>query len=208
MSASARRLLCLSALLLVVAASAVRADQLSTATFAGGCFWCMQPPFDRLDGVISTTAGYTGGHTKNPTYDEVESGSTGHTEAIQITYDPKKISYAKLLDVFWHNIDPLMPNGQFCDLGTQYRSAVFYHNDEQKRLAEESKKVLEASGRFHKPVVTEIVPASEFYPAEDYHQEYYRKNPVRYHYYRYRCGRDQRLEELWGKAESGAQHAH
>ena len=207
MSAIARRLLCLSALLLMVAASAIRADQLATATFAGGCFWCMQPPFDRLDGVISTTVGYTGGHTKNPTYEEVESGGTGHAEAIQITYDPKKISYAKLLDVFWHNIDPLTPNGQFCDLGTQYRSAIFYHNDEQKRLAEESKKALETSGRFQKPIVTEIVPASEFYPAEDYHQEYYRKNPVRYHYYRYRCGRDQRLEELWGKAEPSAQHA-
>ena len=166
----------------------------------------MQPPFDRLDGVISTTVGYTGGHTKNPTYEEVESSDTGHAEAIQITYDPKKITYAQLLDVFWHNTDPLTPNGQFCDLGTQYRSAIFYHNDEQKRLAEESKKALEASGRFQQPIVSEIVPASEFYPAEDYHQEYYRKNPVRYHYYRYRCGRDQRLEELWGKAAQ-RQHA-
>ena len=208
MSATARCLLCLATLLLMGAASAIHADQVGTATFAGGCFWCMQPPFDGLDGVISTTVGYTGGHTRNPTYEEVESGGTGHTEAIQITYDPKKIGYAKLLDVFWHNIDPLTPNGQFCDLGTQYRSAIFYHNDEQKRLAEESKKTLETSGRFQEPIVTEIVPASAFYPAEDYHQGYYRKNPVRYHYYRYRCGRDQRLDKLWGKAEPGAQHGH
>jgi len=208
MSATARCLLCLATLLLMGAASAIHADQVGTATFAGGCFWCMQPPFDGLDGVISTTVGYTGGHTRNPTYEEVESGGTGHTEAIQITYDPKKIGYAKLLDVFWHNIDPLTPNGQFCDLGTQYRSAIFYHNDEQKRLAEESKKTLETSGRVQEPIVTEIVPASAFYPAEDYHQGYYRKNPVRYHYYRYRCGRDQRLDKLWGKAEPGAQHGH
>jgi len=137
----------------------------------------------------------------------VESGGTGHAEAIQITYDPKKITYAQLLDVFWHNIDPLTPNGQFCDLGTQYRSAIFYHSDEQKRLAAESKQALATSGRFRQPIVTEIAPASEFYPAEDYHQGYYRKNPVRYHYYRYRCGRDQRLEELWGKAAPSAEHA-
>jgi peptide-methionine (S)-S-oxide reductase len=207
MSAIARCLVCLSALLLMVAAPAMHADQLATATFAGGCFWCMQPPFDRLDGVISTTVGYTGGRTQNPTYEAVESGGTGHAEAIQIAYDPKKITYAKLLDVFWHNIDPLTPNGQFCDLGTQYRSAIFYHNDEQKRLAEDSKKALDTSGRFRQPIVTAIVPASELYPAEDYHQEYYRKNPVRYHYYRYRCGRDQRLEELWGTAEPTSQHA-
>jgi peptide-methionine (S)-S-oxide reductase len=208
MFATARHQFCLAALLLVITVPTARSEPQAMATFAGGCFWCMQPPFDRLDGVISTTVGYTGGHTKNPTYEEVESGGTGHAEAIQITYDPKKISYATLLDVFWHNIDPLTPNGQFCDLGTQYRSAVFYHNDEQKRLADESKKAMEASGRFQKPIVTEIVPASEFYPAEDYHQEYYRKNPIRYHYYRYRCGRDQRLEELWGKAGPNAQHAH
>jgi peptide-methionine (S)-S-oxide reductase len=208
MLAVARRLLCLAALLSVITVPAAGGETQATATFAGGCFWCMQPPFDRLDGVISTTVGYTGGHTKNPTYEEVESGVTGHAEAIQITYDPNKISYAKLLDTFWHNIDPLTPNGQFCDHGTQYRSAIFYHNDEQKRLAEESKKALEASGRFQKPIVTQIVPASEFYPAEEDHQDYYRKNPVRYHYYRYRCGRDQRLEELWGKAEPSAQHPH
>jgi peptide-methionine (S)-S-oxide reductase len=207
MLAVARRLLCLTALLLVITLPPARADPQAIATFAGGCFWCMQPPFDQLEGVISTTVGYSGGHTKNPTYEEVESGDTGHAEAIQITYDPKKITYAKLLEVFWHNIDPLTPNGQFCDHGTQYRSAIFYHNDEQKRLAEESKKALEASGRLHKPIVTEIVPASEFYPAEDDHQEYYRKNPVRYHYYRYRCGRDQRLEELWGKGQPGPEHA-
>jgi peptide-methionine (S)-S-oxide reductase len=208
MLAVAHRLLYLTALLLVIAVPMARGGSQANATFAGGCFWCMQPPFDQLDGVISTAVGYTGGHTKNPTYEEVESGDTGHAEAIQITYDPKKITYAKLLDVFWHNIDPLTPNGQFCDHGTQYRSAIFYHNDEQKHLAEESKKALEASGSFHRPIVTEIVPASEFYPAEDDHQEYYRKNPVRYHYYRYRCGRDQRLEELWGKGQAGPEHAH
>jgi peptide-methionine (S)-S-oxide reductase len=208
MFAHARRRLCLAALLLAVTFPTARGEPQAIATFAGGCFWCMQPPFDQLDGVISTTVGYTGGHTKNPTYEEVESGDTGHAEAIQITYDPKKITYAKLLDVFWHNIDPLTPAGQFCDHGTQYRSAIFYHNDEQKHLAEESKKALEASGSFHRPIVTEIVPASEFYPAEDDHQEYYRKNPVRYHYYRYRCGRDQRLEELWGKGQAGPEHAH
>jgi peptide-methionine (S)-S-oxide reductase len=175
------------------------AAKTATATFAGGCFWCMEPPFDKLDGVLSTTSGYTGGSKQNPTYEEVSDGDTGHAEAIEVVYDPSRIGYDKLLDVFWHNIDPLTPNAQFCDHGNQYRSAIFYHDAEQKRLAEKSKQDLEASGRFKQPIVTEIVAAGRFWPAEEYHQDYYEKNPVRYHYYRYRCGRDQRLEELWGK---------
>jgi peptide-methionine (S)-S-oxide reductase len=168
------------------------------ATFAGGCFWCMEPPFDKLDGVISTISGYTGGKKKNPTYEQVSAGNTGHAEAVQVTYDPKKITYEKLLDVFWHNVDPLTPNRQFCDAGSQYRTAIFYHDETQKRLAEESKKAL--SKRFKEPIVTEIVAAGEFYPAEDYHQDYYIKNPLRYKFYRYNCGRDQRLEQIWGAA--------
>jgi peptide-methionine (S)-S-oxide reductase len=166
------------------------------ATFAGGCFWCMEPPYDELEGVISTISGYTGGTKKNPTYEEVSAGTTGHAEAVQVTYDPTKISYEKLLDVFWRNIDPLTANAQFCDSGSQYRSAIFYHDEAQKRLVEASKKRVQ--NRFKQPIVTEIVPATEFYPAEDYHQDYYKKNPIRYKIYRYGCGRDQRLRELWG----------
>lgn len=170
------------------------------ATFAGGCFWCMEPPFEKLDGVLSVTVGYTGGAKKNPTYEEVSSGNTGHAESVQITYDPSKVAYSKLLDLFWHNIDPLAKDRQFCDVGTQYRSAIFYHNEEQRKLAEESKKVLENSARFRgKTIYTEIKPASEFYPAENYHQQYYKKNPLRYSYYRYSCGRDERLKEVWGQ---------
>lgn len=169
---------------------------MAKATFAGGCFWCMEPPYDELDGVISTISGYIGGTKKNPTYEQVSAGSTGHAEAIQITYDPKKISYEKLLEVFWRNIDPLTSDAQFCDSGSQYRSAIFYHDETQKTLAEASKKSLQ--DRFKQPIVTEIVRASEFYPAEDYHQDYYKKNPIRYKVYRYGCGRDQRLQELWG----------
>jgi peptide-methionine (S)-S-oxide reductase len=169
------------------------------ATFAGGCFWCMEPPYDKLDGVLSTISGYAGGKKKNPTYEEVSAGMTGHTEVVQVTYDPKKITYEKLLDVFWRNVDPLTPNRQFCDVGSQYRTAIFYHDENQKRLAEESKKAL--SKRFKEPIVTEIVRATEFYPAEDYHQDYYIKNPLRYKLYRYNCGRDQRLEKLWGAAD-------
>jgi peptide-methionine (S)-S-oxide reductase len=172
----------------------------SKATFAGGCFWCMEPPFDALDGVISTTSGYTGGHKQNPTYKEVSRGGTGHAEAVQIVYDPKRISYAELVDVYWHNIDPTDPHGQFCDKGDQYRSEIFYHNDEQKRLAEQSKTALIEHKPFTGDVVTGITAATVFYPAEDYHQDYYTKNPVRYKFYRYGCGRDKRLEELWGAA--------
>jgi peptide-methionine (S)-S-oxide reductase len=177
---------------------------LEKATFAGGCFWCMEPPYEGLEGVVSVTAGYTGGTKKNPTYEEVSSGSTGHAESIEIVYDPLKISYAKLLDIFWHNIDPTVKDRQFCDVGNQYRSAIFYHNAEQKKAAEESKKTLEGSKQLHGPIHTEIVPATQFYPAEEYHQDYYKKNPVRYKFYRWNCGRDQRLEEVWG--ESAPKH--
>ena len=168
------------------------------AVFAGGCFWCMEPPFDKLTGVISTTSGYTGGTQAKPTYEQVSAGGTGHAEAIKVVFDPAKVSYKQLLDVFWHNIDPFAIDQQFCDHGNQYRSAVFTSGPEQLRLAEESKRELEASGRFDKPIVTQIVPASTFYPAEDYHQDYYQKNPVRYKFYRYNCGRDARLEQIWG----------
>jgi peptide-methionine (S)-S-oxide reductase len=170
------------------------------ATFAGGCFWCMEPPFDAIDGVISTTSGYTGGQTVNPTYEQVSSGGTGHTESLQLKFDPAKVTYKQLLDVFWHNIDPLVRDRQFCDVGEQYRSAIFYHDEEQKRLAEESKAAIEESGRFKEPIVTQIAPAGAFYPAEDYHQDYYKKNPLRYKFYRFSCGRDQRLKELWGSS--------
>ena len=169
---------------------------LAHATFAGGCFWCMVHPFDQLPGVVSVTSGYTGGTKKNPTYEEVSSGGTGHAESVDIVYDPAKVSYEKLLDVFWHNIDPLARDRQFCDVGTQYRSAIFYHDALQKRLAEASK--AEVQKRFKQPVATEIVQATPFYPAEEYHQDFYKKNPIRYKFYRSGCGRDRRLEEVWG----------
>ncbi len=171
----------------------------AVATFAGGCFWCMEQPFDDLPGVISTVSGYTGGKKANPTYDQVSAGGTGHTEAVQIRYDPARISYAKLLQVFWRNIDPLTANRQFCDGGSQYRSAIFYHDAEQRKLAEQSKAELEKSGRFDRPIVTQLAAASVYYPAEEYHQDYYKQNPLRYKFYRRSCGRDQRLEELWGE---------
>ena len=177
---------------------AAASQMLATATFAGGCFWCMEPPFDKLEGVVSTTSGYIGGHKKNPSYEEVSNGGTGHAEAVHVVYDSTKVSYAQLLDVFWHNIDPLTPNRQFCDKGSQYRSAIFFHDETQRQLAEQSKKELETSGRFKKPIETQIAPASEFYAAEEYHQDYYRKNPLRYKFFRYNCGRDQRLKDLWG----------
>ena len=168
------------------------------ATFAGGCFWCMVQPFESLKGVMSVTSGYTGGHKANPTYEEVSAGGTGHAESVQILYDPAVISYQQLLDIFWRNIDPTVSNRQFCDVGNQYRSAIFFHTPEQKRLALASKSALEKSRTLDKPVVTEITAASAFYPAEDYHQGYYKKNPLRYKYYRNGCGRDKRLKELWG----------
>jgi peptide-methionine (S)-S-oxide reductase len=170
---------------------------LAKATFAGGCFWCMEPPFDKLDGVVSTTSGYTGGAKKNPSYEEVSSGGTGHAESVQVAYDPSKVSYAKLLEVYWHNVDPTVANRQFCDTGEQYRTAIFYHDAEQKRLAEESR--AEVQKKLGKPVLTEIVAASAFYAAEEYHQDYYMKNPIRYKFYRNGCGRDARLKEIWGE---------
>ena len=176
---------------------------LEVAIFAGGCFWCMEPPFDGLDGVVSTTSGYTGGHKDNPTYHQVSAGGTGHAESVQVVFDPERVSYKKLLDVYWHNIDPTTPNRQFCDAGNQYRSAIFYMNDEQKRLAEESLAELKKNKPFKGQIVTEITAATKFYPAEDYHQDYYQKNPVRYKFYRYGCGRDARLEELWGDKAGG-----
>jgi peptide-methionine (S)-S-oxide reductase len=190
--------------LAVVAAGTVRAaGNVEKATFAGGCFWCMEHPFDALPGVLSVTAGYTGGEKKNPTYQEVSAGGTGHAESVQIVYDPSKISYRKLLDVYWHNIDPTTKDRQFCDGGHQYRSAIFYHTEEQHKEALQSKEELEKTKPFKGPIVTEIVPAGEFYPAEEYHQHYYKKNPIRYWYYRNACGRDQRLKELWGNAAGG-----
>ena len=167
------------------------------ATFAGGCFWCVEADFDKVDGVISTISGYTGGTVANPTYEAVGRGGTGHTEAVEIVYDPAKVTYEKLLDVFWHNHDPLAKNRQFCDRGDQYRPAIFYHDEEQRRLAEQTKAMHQA--RFKQPIQTEIVKAGPFYKAEEYHQDYYVKNPIRYQFYRFNCGRDARLEELWGK---------
>jgi peptide-methionine (S)-S-oxide reductase len=179
-------------------APAAPAGQTAHATFAGGCFWCMVHPFDQLPGVISVTSGYTGGPKKNPTYEEVSQGITGHAESVDVVYDPAKVSYEKLLEVFWHNIDPFAKNFQFCDHGTQYRSGIFVHDETQKRLAEASKAAVQK--RFKQTIQTEITPASTFWPAEGYHQDYYKKNPVRYKFYRTSCGRDHRLEEIWGKS--------
>ena len=187
-------------LLLAAGAAGQGAEQkTATATFAGGCFWCVEADFDKVDGVISTTSGYTGGGKANPSYEEVSRGDTGHAEAVEIVYDPSKVSYEKLLDVFWHNIDPLAKDRQFCDHGNQYRTAIFYHGDEQRKLAEASKAAVQ--GRFKEPIATEIVAAGPFYKAEDYHQDFYVKNPIRYKFYRYNCGRDTRLDELWGRKE-------
>ena len=201
----------LAAAAMALAAGAAVAQQESTtmskdghavATFAGGCFWCMEPPYDKLDGVLATTSGYTGGSKVDPTYREVSAGGTGHTEAVQITYDPSRVSYEELLDVFWHNVDPLDAGGQFCDRGASYRTGIFVHDEEQRRLAETSKQALVDSGRFEQPIVTEIDEAGPFYPAEEYHQDYYEKNPIRYNFYRWNCGRDARLEQLWGEAST------
>ena len=185
---------------LAIAGSGLAA-QLEKATFSGGCFWCMVPPFEGLDGVVSVTAGYTGGQKKEPTYEEVSSGTTGHAESVEVVYDPAKITYGKLLDVFWHNTDPTVKDRQFCDVGEQYRTAIFYHSEEQKKLAEDSKEAVEKE--LGGAVYTQIAPASAFYKAEEYHQDYYRKNPVRYKFYRWNCGRDQRLKEIWG-SKAGA----
>lgn len=177
---------------------ATQAEKLEKATFAGGCFWCMQPPYDTLKGVVSTTVGYTGGTKPNPTYEEVSTGTTGHAESVEITYDPSKTSYSELLDVFFKSIDPTTRNQQFADIGTQYRTAIFYHNGEQKELAIASKEKFEKSGKFGKPIVTEIVPASTFYPAEEYHQNYYKKCPLPYQFYKSGSGREGYVKKTWG----------
>jgi peptide-methionine (S)-S-oxide reductase len=181
----------------------VAGEQLATATFAGGSMHQKQPPYDRVEGVISTTSGYIGGHVPDPTYEQVSAGGTGHAEAVQVVYDPDRVSYQDLLFVFWRNVDPTTPDRQFCDVGDQYRTAIFWHDEEQQRLAESSREELDKTKPFAGEIVTEIVPAGEFYPAEEYHQDYYRKNPARYKFYRYLCGRDARLAELWG-AQAGA----
>ncbi len=178
-------------------------DSIGIATFAGGCFWCTEADFDKVPGVISTTSGYTGGKLGNPGYNQVSAGGTGHTEAVEIAFDPAKVSYQKLLDVFWRNHDPLAKDRQFCDRGDQYRPAIFYHDEEQRKLAEASKTAVQEK-LAPRVVQTEIVKAGAFFKAEDYHQDYYEKNPVRYKFYRYNCGRDQRLEELWGKPDKSS----
>jgi peptide methionine sulfoxide reductase msrA/msrB len=175
---------------------------MARATFAGGCFWCTEADFEKLDGVVEVISGYTGGHVANPTYEEVSAGGTGHLEAVEVVYDPRKITYRDLVDYFWKHIDPTDAGGQFIDRGTQYGSAIFYHDQEQKKIAEESKKDLAASGRFHKPIVTAILPFTKFYPAESYHQDYYKKNPIRYDLYRFGSGRDQFLKREWGKRKT------
>ena len=169
------------------------------AYFAGGCFWCMEEAFEKVEGVLSATSGYMGGTVANPSYEEVSAGRTGHAESVEVVYDPTKVSYQKLLDAFWRNVDPITPNAQFCDHGSQYRSAIFFQTDEEKRASDTSKQAIEQSKRFTEPIVTQIVMASPFYHAEEYHQDFYKKNPVRYKFYKYSCGRAKRLEELWGK---------
>lgn len=189
---------------LIAAATNLPAENnTAKATFAGGCFWCMEGPFDRFDGVRSTISGYAGGHVKAPTYEEVSSGGTGHAEVVQITYDPEEVSYETLLKVYWSNVDPFDGKGQFCDRGSSYRPAIYYHNDTQRRLAEESRARM--SERFDREIAVEIEPVKNYHPAEEYHQNYYEKNPLRYKFYRFRCGRDARLEEVWGD-EAGGSH--
>jgi peptide-methionine (S)-S-oxide reductase len=187
----------LAAIAISAGTAAQAPSPLAKATFAGGCFWCVEADFDKVDGVVSTTSGYIGGRVPNPTYAQVSAGNTGHTEAVEIVFDPRKVSYEKLLDVFWVSIDPTVKDRQFCDIGSQYRAGIFFHDDGQRRAAEASKAALEKNKPFAQPIVTPIEMATTFYPAEDYHQDYYRKNPVRYAYYRSGCGRDARLKELW-----------
>jgi len=170
------------------------------AYFAGGCFWCMEEAFEKVDGVIAAVSGYMGGTVANPSYEDVSSGRTGHAESVEVQYDPSKVTYTQLLEAFWRNVDPITPNAQFCDHGTQYRAAIFYQTEQEKRLAEESKQAIEQAKRFSQPIVTQIALAAPFYAAEDYHQDFYKKNPIRYKFYKYNCGRAQRLEDLWGKS--------
>lgn len=197
--ALARGLITCMVLAIIALIETAGASQSAKAYFAGGCFWCMEEAFEKVEGVVSVVSGYMGGTVANPTYEEVSAGRTGHAESVEVTYDPTRVTYQKLLDAFWHNVDPLTPNAQFCDHGTQYRSAVFYSSEEEKRQAEESKAAIEQAKKFPAPIVTQLVPAGTFYPAEDYHQDYYKKNPLRYKYYKYGCGRANRLEALWGK---------
>ncbi|MAL98216.1 MAG: peptide-methionine (S)-S-oxide reductase [Alteromonadaceae bacterium] len=185
-------------LLQLSALSGLQAQEFEKATFAGGCFWCMEPPFDGLEGVQSTTSGYANGHTENPTYEQVTAGGTGHIEAMQVTYDPSKISYRELLEVYWPNTDPTDDKGQFCDRGFSYKPAIFYHSPAQEAAARESLKAV-AANHLDAPIVTAVEPLQAFYPAEDYHQDYYRKNPARYKFYRWNCGRENRLDQLWGE---------
>ena len=187
--------------LLATEANSFSMEKIEKATFAGGCFWCMEHPFEKLHGVVQVVSGYTGGHKKNPTYKEVSAGGTDHLEVVQITFKPDKITYSQLLDVFWKQVDPTDPGGQFVDRGSQYLTAIYYHNDGQKKLAQASKKALGASGRYERPIVTEILKASTFYSAEEYHQDYYKKNPLRYNYYRYRSGRNNFLKKIWNDKE-------
>ncbi|MBR9905120.1 MAG: peptide-methionine (S)-S-oxide reductase MsrA [Gammaproteobacteria bacterium] len=184
-----------------LASPSLQAQSSAEATFAGGCFWCMEPPYDNQPGVSATISGYIGGELENPTYEEISQGGTGHAEVVQIEYDSEQISYEQLLEIFWRNIDPFAVDRQFCDVGDQYRSAIFYHDEAQRELAEASKAEMEA--RFDRDIATQIVPATTFWPAEEYHQDYYQKNPVRYKFYRYSCGRDERLEEVWGEEAGG-----
>ncbi|MBS0169628.1 MAG: peptide-methionine (S)-S-oxide reductase MsrA [Nitrospira sp.] len=182
-----------------VVSSGYAADQSGVkAYFAGGCFWCMEEVFEKVPGVISATSGYMGGRVENPTYEQVSGGGTGHAESVEVVYDPAKVTYQALLEAFWHNVDPVTANAQFCDHGSQYRAVIFYQGEEQQRAAEESKRAIAQSPRLSQPVVTELTPASQFYPAEEYHQDFYKKNPVRYKFYKFTCGRAQRLEEVWG----------
>ena len=197
------RCVALVAAMIPVVAPVSAEDQREEAIFAGGCFWCMEKPFDSLDGVISTTSGYTAGQVKDPTYKQVSAGRTGHAEALKVVYDPTKVSYEQLVEVFWVNIDPTDAGGQFCDRGDQYRSELYYSDDEQQRVAEASLARLQSERPFKEPIVTKLTQAETFYPAEHYHQDYYQKNPLRYRYYRYACGRDNRLEALWGDRAGG-----
>ena len=202
-----RRLLTAFALTLATLCAAAAPPEVppgqAVATFAGGCFWCMEPPYDKLPGVTATISGYMGGRKANPTYPEVSSGSTGHAEVVQVVYDPKKVTYEKLLEVFWHNVDPTVKDRQFCDSGNQYRTTIFFHDEAQRKAAEASKAALEKSKPFKEALVTPIEMAGAFYPAEEYHQDYYKKNPVRYQIYRSGCGRDARLKQLWGDKAGG-----
>lgn len=204
---NARRLLPLlwiASLCFTVASATAHAQAkpLAKATFAGGCFWCMEEVYDKVPGVTRTVSGYMGGKVKNPTYEQVSTGRTGHAEVVQVEYDPAKVSYARLLEVFWRNIDPTQKDGQFCDHGPQYRSGIFYHDEEQKRLAEASRRTLQKSKPFRDEIVTEVTAAAVFYAAEDYHQDFHQRNPTRYKFYKSGCGRDARLQQLWGKSGS------